>query len=91
LKYIGVFAGIGHGKKTSTIMFDLEILIGEFSTINYSQSTQKREILDFPPVPSPLVKSPPTVTFNPLSLTLDHKFLNNSMEKRSFIPETLLA
>ena len=35
LDYIGVFAGVGHRKFTAHRVLDLEILIGEFSTVDY--------------------------------------------------------
>lgn len=74
LRSISVFSSVSHRKPSSAIMFQLEIFIGESLSINtatcesqiYYQTIQKRKKTLFiyftsPPVPSPLVKSPPWI------------------------------
>jgi hypothetical protein len=67
-----VLAGVGHGKQTRLCVLELEVLVGEAITIDlrmylvsecyYKPWTGRiSDILDLPPVPSPLVKSPPWI------------------------------
>ena len=62
---IGVLSCIGHAKKALLGVLQLEVLIWELIAVDFDELVEmgknwnSAHILDFPPVPSPLVKSPP--------------------------------
>ena len=69
LRAVGVPASVGHGQQSRLGVLQLEVLVGELVAVNCNVNMLamgKDEILpigsnvlDLPPVPSPLVKSPP--------------------------------
>jgi len=62
---IGVSASIGHAEKTDLGVLQLEVLISELVAVDchllvpHPHMQLRVYLLDLPPVPSPLVKSPP--------------------------------
>ena len=67
---VGVGAGVGHGQEALLGVLQLEVLVGELLAVDYRtvRSTclcrvnlGRIDSLDLPPVPSPLVKSPPWI------------------------------
>lgn len=67
---VGVLSGVGHGENALLGVLELEVLIGKLFavdcdssqyTMSHSQETLGKHLLDLPPVPSPLVKSPPWI------------------------------
>lgn len=74
LRSVGVLARVGHGEEALLGVLELEVLIGELLTVDYRNNLCQQQItptynqlnpllyvLDLPPVPSPLVKSPPWI------------------------------
>jgi hypothetical protein len=66
LRPIGVLPCVGHTEKALLGVLELEVLVWELGSIDcqmlaYEQLALQGDILDFPPVPSPLVKSPPWI------------------------------